>query len=320
MAYSTGTATEVVDLVDKIRAFALAQGWTIDEWSTPELHLSNSGYYFTLKGDTGAGTTNNPGPHLRGYGCTSYDSGSDWANQPGKSAEVHANKMPGSFAAYHLFAPNSGTKYVHCVIEISSGIYKHFGFGGLATFGSVTGGGAYMYSQAYHYEVPGYQNQPFSTYHSVPFDCLAVSGSSPTQVRADIDAKSPGWFTFDADQGGQVRGFGPVRAGEAGAFGLSNYQHMAYQLNLRTPNTFNELTPLIPMPVFVERASSLWSPVGYVQDMRYVNMESIVAGDTLTIGSESWMVFPLHQRTTVWNQGTEVPSSAYFGLAFNKIT
>src|SRR5690554_6751440 len=53
MAYETGTSSNVNDLLDKFRLFAIAQGWTVNRWATVgsgrELCIQKGSAYFNFR-------------------------------------------------------------------------------------------------------------------------------------------------------------------------------------------------------------------------------------------------------------------------------
>ena len=53
MAYETGASTGPNDLLGKLRLFAIAQGWTINRWTTVgsgrELCLSKGSAYYNMR-------------------------------------------------------------------------------------------------------------------------------------------------------------------------------------------------------------------------------------------------------------------------------
>lgn len=79
---------------------------------------------------------------------------------------------------------------------------------------------------------------------------------------------------------------------------------------------------LIPIFVYVHSdfASSLrWSPVATIPDVFRVNMKSLDAEEEITIGSDTYVVFPMINKdanNTLSNEGY----SGYEGLAYRKIT
>lgn len=321
MAYQTGTASDVLDLIDKLRVFALAQGWTVDEWASPDLHISKGGRYFVLRGDTSAGSGADLGPFIYICGATGYAAGSAWNAQPGTSPAVKTNRLPGPFAAYHFFAGSGAPDYLHVVVEVSAGVYKHFHVGSLDPFGSIADG-SYASGSAWRYDQNGYTNYPEGDYHTYPFDGRGGDQNAfvPTVVRVDTDGTSPKWNRFDRDWTAGHRAIGMVRSNVSWSGMSNNQQHPSEELWTRNPNTFNAQTILLPMPVFVERASNLWSPAGFVKDLRYVNVLNLTPGELLTIGSDEWLVFPCHQKTSTWDTyGSAIPSSGRFGLAYKKI-
>ena len=92
MAYETGTATGATDLLDKLRLFAIAQGWTVNRWvswtSGYELCLQKGSAYFNLRSCQNGSLLVNGSTQSSKYGITlngsdGYAGGSAWDRQPG---------------------------------------------------------------------------------------------------------------------------------------------------------------------------------------------------------------------------------------------
>lgn len=93
MAFTTGTATDYVDLLDKLRLYLVAQGWTQLAWTAGT--VSGGGGRLTIRGPgAGAGkqvfvevrTESNVSLSHYGWklrGATDYDSGASEGGQPG---------------------------------------------------------------------------------------------------------------------------------------------------------------------------------------------------------------------------------------------
>ena len=320
MAYQTGSSSDVLDLLDKLRVFAIAQGWTVDEWTSPDLHISKGGRYFVLHGDTSAGSGGNVGPFLQICGATGYSAVAAWNAQPGTSPSVETNGMPGPFTAYHFFA-GASPDYLHVVVEVSAGVFKHFHIGSLSPFGAIADGSyatgsRWQYNSGPDTNFPDHQN-----YHNYPFGCGTDDQlRGPSVLRVDTDGVSPKWNRFDSNYTTPAGYRATSVVLQSTSFYSDVWRSPGYALFNGSPNAFNGLTVLIPMPVFVERASAKFSPAGYVKDVRFVNMKNLTAGETLTIGTDQWLVFPAIQKTATWNvSGVLTPSSGYYGYAYKKI-
>ena len=79
---------------------------------------------------------------------------------------------------------------------------------------------------------------------------------------------------------------------------------------------------LLPIPVLLPsdfETAIRWAPVGVVPDVFRVNMKSLDAEEEITIGSDTYTVFPMINKdsaNTLANEGY----SGYEGLAYKKIT
>lgn len=305
IVYETGTATDTTDLINKLITFATANGWAVNTPSSGRV-FTKGGKYFGLNWDA---------DDVWLCGATGYSAGSAWSAQPGASAEQpRSNNMAGPFNSYHFFT-NTSPDYLHVVAETTPGIYRHFHMGQLSKHGAFTGG-EYACACYWHMTVVTANqtpNWPDNVYHALPFDAHQQFGTTANRsiVRADIDSKTNNWMQFYyANTYGGNYAKGVVRGSND-----SLYE----SLHERGPSEFNQITPLLPMLICAERPSTMTSPLGYVPDMRYVNMSNLTPGGTLTIGADEWLVFPLVQKTETWdNSSSATPSSGTYGLAYRK--
>jgi hypothetical protein len=305
IAYETGTATDTTDLINKLITFATANGWTVNTPSSGRV-FTKGGLYFGLNWDA---------DDVWLCGATGYAAGSAWSAQPGASTnQPRSNDMAGPYQGYHFFT-DSSPDYLHVVVETTAGIYKHFQMGQLIKHGSFTGG-EYVCAVYWHPTIVTASttpNNPDNAHHAVPFDCEAGSATAShrSAVRADIDSKTNNWMAFrDADTWNGNYAKGCVRGQNRG---------ILESLHERSPSEFNQITPFLPMLICGDRPSSMTSPLGYVPDMRYVNMTNLTPASTITIGADEWIVFPLIQKTTVWGvSNSTTPSSGTYGLAYKK--
>lgn len=313
--YQTGTATDVTDLLDKLRAFLLTNGWTINGFTVitngKRLSLlSPAGNYFELASDTSTVTGTNPSPYIKICACRGYSAGSAFNAQAGTSGEAWANRLTGPFTAYHFFCTNY---YAHVAVEITSGVYSHFMIGTVNKYCTFTGG---EYAHALNWYMntnPGnYISNPENGYHAIPFDSQTFTANGKfNQFRADIDGGSDRWFVPVFAQAYTMRG-------NVANVGFSTTDPLQSRLWDCSLNYFNQVAPLLPAYMAVIRSSTNYSLLGAVRDLRFVNIKNLAPGATITLGSDQWIVFPWAQKSDTTNDSTSVVKSGYYGFAYKK--
>lgn len=309
MAYQTGTALNANDLLDKIRVFALSQGWTIHGWAVRSdgggsggwcLLLGKADIHFALYADLGADSTGNPGQKLGGYLYPAYSGAHGNMAQPNKSANIYGNGLGMSqYVAYHFFA---GPEHIHVTIEVTTGVYKHFGIGRLRRLGNVNTG-AYLYVSNWRSDI-GYINNPLTSFHAIPFDSAYNYGySRSTVIMADSDAATPRYLYATEEN-----------IADRLICGYRNASETLPILNL-SASTLTGRATLWPVLVAARRlSSSLYSPIGQPPDLRWVRLDYLNPGEALTLGTDEWMIFPVIRK----NGGLGEPNSGVFGIAFKK--
>lgn len=323
MAYETGVSAGVTALLGTIRAFAEGLGWTIDRNETNELalHHPDAGF-FTLRAtpeEDDIYTNYNPRPYISIWGQTGFDGGAAYNAQPGSSDGIYGrtNGLRGPFTAYHLFGT---TQYIHCVIEIVPGEFGHFHFGCLDKAGAYTGG-EYATGTAWSYRLndDNYNRRALSNRHVVPFDGMgyypaAQSDGAKGAVRLDTDGYTAEWarFTYDTSSSYSCV-WGPARLGD--------YQWRSpftfYWLS--TPNTVNALSPLAPILLTFLLRNAKTFLAGTPADLRIVNMRNLTPGETITIGNDEWLCFPIKKRSMDEIAPHPAVNSWYFGFAYRKV-
>jgi hypothetical protein len=180
MAYSSGTSTGPADLLDKLRLFLIANGWTVNKWDdddtrypTPSgagldgdgkrLHVQKTAadstvMYFNLRstvrgipfGDRGTSGTLYAGKFraevtgLCLYGSTGYDGGLVWDLQPGGTLNGALSwgvcMTELSTSAIPAYYFFEDGDTVIVLVEYTAGKYQWFTFGCLEKQGTYTGG------------------------------------------------------------------------------------------------------------------------------------------------------------------------------------
>ena len=312
MPYETASASSTNDLIDKLRIFALAEGWTIDyhggrtnpgggaqAGSNNALLLHKSGLYACFYTDTSSNTSTDPTPRIACYtypGPFVSNDGTDL--QAGKTATSAANALGGPYVAYHFFLSDA-TPYLHVVLEVTSGRFAHLGVGVLDKSGGGTAV-AYGYGLRWNWTIP---NDYTSMFHNTPWQEGNSSSTSPggLALRADSDSISP-------------RNYELRDAGAARAFGgwLNTGRDLGQQFMRLGPSALTGRTILVPPIVMVERGSGSFSLAGSPHDLRLVRIDNLAPGEIITIGADDWKVFPVIRK----NGPSGVENSAAFGYAY----
>ncbi|MCD6358519.1 MAG: hypothetical protein J7L90_00970 [Dehalococcoidia bacterium] len=316
MAYLTSSATDVDGLLDAIRLFAIDQGWTANTHEAITdgmwLHLSKGVAHFDLYTDNDAPA--NYGVDFCIRGATGYDGGAAHTAQPGARTDTlwvgTSDLGSGPFVAHHLFA---GDDFIHCVVEISSGRYAHLGFGTLEKAG-VYDGGEYCYGTRWYLDNISYTWDYSSAQHHYPF---ANSGAQVRFTENDLDGSDTykDWAVFSLGLGSTT---GTLYASSfdngSGAVGSTP---IAINAN-RQPNYFNGISMLIPFTIACGRANNLTCILGAPKELRYINIKYLTSGQELTLGSDTWLIFPTKQKGEGFYGGT-TPFSLWHGMAYKKV-
>jgi hypothetical protein len=277
MAYQTGTATGTADLLDKLNTFAAASGWTLNRRDANSLSISKGTVYQNLWED---------GTQIKMYLATGYDGGLAWNAQPGANPFTQVSReMSGSFSTYHFFADGD---YIYIVVEVDPGLFKHMAFGKIHKCSAYDGG---EFSSAVLVD-----DLAFGRYHGL-FGCWedTLSGNllAVNTLRLNGVDSMPQWRQLNINTSFDDY---IVKSTEFWFnFGLSTTQYYKDWFD-NSPNTETQQTILIPVHLFVERPSSLFSPLGYVDDLRLVNMSTINPGASRTIGANEWLCFPIKSK------------------------
>lgn len=233
--------------------------------------------------------------------------GSSVVNNGGVSSRG-LQQFVGPYPTLYLFS-NATADYVHCVLEVQTGVFLHLHFGNLIHFGTWTGGGYYSCTvwnlgdntQGNPISIPG------SNSHTAPFD------NQPTFVfdwTVHYEQGADHWIapSGDTTQGGVIRrqGRGSVRGGFGRAF-----------KNI-TESLFSGLIPLAP--ILIGKVQQADTPptirfIGEVPDFRMINMTNLAPADEFSIGSDTWKVFPLSSK----NGAVHSVNSGVAGFAYKKI-
>jgi hypothetical protein len=322
-------------LLTEIRDFLSATGdWTFhqnltspDEDSSPtagghQLVASNGDVLFGLRS-----TTSGPGANVLylfdgvpAYSASAIDSlpnnsGNRYSlsdiGQAGGAGIRRLQQFAGPFPKAYLFT-NDPSTYLHVVVEVQAGVFRHLMVGNAVKYGTWTGGGYYAATYWVSLADANDVDQPNNSASTVPFDSNGLTGIGWT-LHFERTSLSPQtkWLAAEAAStfNGVKRrkGAGSFRGGWGRAIG-----------NLRE-SLFSGLIPLAP--VMLQYVQETDDPdtvhfVGSLPDTRMVNITNLAPADSILIGSDEYVCFPLVTK----NGATDFYNTGVMGVAYKKHT
>jgi hypothetical protein len=322
MAYETGTASSPNDLLQKLVTFLIgvAVGWTQDmsqaDGTGWRAHLHKGSVYLNLKSTTGAvnpwaftispaATSSDAGIHL--YLGTGFNGGANWNAQAGGpilngTSTNTGMSMPlptGGITAYYFFSDSSGDNIV-VVVEKTTGIFTHLGWGtSLNKSGSFTGG-SYFFGATNGFNFANDSTTSFGAQNGVtargPFMLGDLNAAASGYVRADVDAFTGKWLgctTSTSQPSGGYTGKNlatEYRGATAPPADIPSREAMLE----RAVSTFNSQANLVPIRIWAARDAGGYSLVGVVPGVFWTNAtdRGYSSGTVLTLGADSYTIFP----------------------------
>lgn len=332
-------------VIDAIRAFAEANGWTV---------LRNN-----LVGNNRTVTLKRPETdHVHIYNLNldniylrmsiAYAAGTAPDAMADRSQRATNNVAAGPYTRLFLFADTVPTAHVHCVLETNTaGVYYHFSFGMIEKLDAFTGGtyadGTFWTPSATSSRVDYYSG---AQTHAL-FGNDHVSNTSPTStggsfvcggMRCDIpaDSRANTWAGFSsqsfnsttaADTAFPIHsGIAPSGLIAASTPGTNAQTAVGNQLTTLAQysddNAFSNRSVFHPIEFAVGRLGGYGSPVGRPPNIRFCNISKFTDGQEITIGSDTWKVFPMTKRGPGGGSGTSanpyLRGSGFHGYAYLK--
>jgi len=288
MGYEYGSATGQDDLLDKLRVFLLADGWTVDDYSVSgagyRLHVHTGSYYANFRSCVNEIIWGAYAYLFTGLAMnisTGYDAGvvlpsaaRAWSNQPGGPClNATANQGIGvwigptlsTIPQYWFFS--DGTN-VDVIAEVSTGVFRSFHFGTLEAFGAYTGGQWFT----------GTGIASSGTAAAAPF---TTTGRTFARV---VHVDNPhSWY-------GSLIGVSDkaIIAGIPIGTTLSTTGFAARLIEAGV--TVGGVAPLLPL-YFATAAPNYW-PLGYAKNTRVCRRDYLTAGEEVTIGADTYVAVP----------------------------
>ena len=322
MAFQTGVTTSIENLLQTLSTFLQANGWTEDFATTGDpgrIAFSKNSMFIAISysetGGSPAGimnlypnTSNDNSAQV--WNSTGDSGGSNLTNTP-NTGNLNVNNIGGPHTAYWFFENDANPAYIHVVVEVDTGRFRHFGWGELDKFGDWAGG-EYYYG---HFWSQGFEiDAPDNTNHNLGLDGIGSIESRKPFVRApglpDLTGPEEWLIIGNADVGpngvdragnDRYSGSGTGRRGISHAFTAIEFDR------------FQAFKPLIPMPVWFTNTSTtpdILKLLGTQPDVRQLNIANLDPGEIITVAGEDWYIFPWVRKQFLqlnteesWNAG-----------------
>jgi hypothetical protein len=290
MAYTTGTFSGLTNLKTLIENAAVSAGWTLSGgWLSKGINNVSITSSSTLLAITGA---NNSTGSVEPAGYSFY---------LGLLAGDTVN-------SYHIVT-NTNPEMVICVVNYNTDRVQMLMFGNIKKVNdsAFVGGNFFWasctstantivtspYPQAYYMDVYDFAvtggTYGIRVCHNkngwvIPFCSSASLGSNVAMgLHAKINSK-----IWNTDQS------------------VINYTEETLMALARSPNAYNGQAHLIPMNLQYAMGSSLYAYLGYIEFIRFIRVDNYNIGDTITLGSDQWKVFPWCQKSTSSRNGAGI--------------
>jgi hypothetical protein len=325
--FQTGAATSMDDLIDIVRVFALANGWTenmnVAEGTGRRVHLQKSTDIFvnlrTITSEVVQSSSfNSSTTGICLNMSTGFDNTKAWYAQPGAPQNAGTGSAPypqytgagvnfsGAAPSYYLFARGN---MIYCIFEYATGQYLWFGFGKITKQGSWAGGQCFFAPMGLN-NITAPQNYG-ALCGQVPFGTGNITGNPNAFLYGTVDGIT-GWMQARSDA---------ITTPAMPRF-FDSFNMMALLLT-NASNTFNSLPIELPISIQITRdgavapggwlASANYSIEGYLTDVFSCNLRTLVPAQQLIISTDTYRVFPFRQKNT-----NGIGSTGWFGFAIKE--
>ncbi len=305
MAYNDPTSIATApDLIDLIVSFAGSNGWTVER---NVLDVANRTATLRKPGVSDYVHLYNTDPTtVRMRISIGYDDELPIASQPNVSGEAVCTLLAGPYPRAFMFA--SGDQVWVSVAIARSGEYRHLTFGVVDKMGTFEGG---TYVDGSSWPGSGWWAN-FNNNHA-PFLSLG-SGTTRGHVRVDIPVDERENFFFSFNASGNTRVVSDA--------GEDTSALAAALVNRADRNAISGRSVLHTIPLYVARTGSetFFSPIGVVHDVRYCSIDKFEPEQEITIGSDTWKVFPVAAKRAMTSAVGERPAaSGNYAYAIRKV-
>jgi hypothetical protein len=309
MAFVTGNANSLADLLTAINNACTANGYTLNGniLSKGTLHVSMeiASSQLRITGGTGrSGTTLlGPGPQYAKIGPT-----------------TQVNMVfPVTYHIHILTAPDE----VYVMINYNAVYWNFIAFGQSDHPGIAAAGGTGNWYGATHPQ-PGVMSGEVVVAANGGGGGFGLAGGAGVRTGAGLFNGTSGWTTSNYATNCLIHsGLNPGNGGwndpavspSSGLYGVNAIQYQEPMLAY-LPNAWNAQTVLVPICVTSLAASSKSQVVAELRHARYLRNDNYNDIDIITIGSDQWRVYPYYRKdASARNGGSLILHSGTFAHA-----
>lgn len=270
MAYVTGTANTLADLLSAIQSACTANGWTLRGSVLSKgvcfTEIKISGTTLNVRGGRGVDGSNNlTSP------CDS-NTGNFGATVTGNVSSPIKTSVPFAWPARYFVHVLTAPDEVYVAVNYAVSWYQVMGFGASPSPG-LTGTG---------------------TWYSAPI----ANASYPWMMHDDGEYWSAGTGMGLGLFAGPDSGAGVDHALDSATWKTQGAWRDTASLMLRQPSVWNAESTLMPIRVYAARPSGFVSVVHECAHARYVSIDTLTAEQIITLGPDRWVVYPWGAKGT----------------------
>ena len=343
MAFTSQATSSLADAVSKLNTFLAANGWSTH-------HVPASGEFAAWKNPSGStwitcalqwdtGTPQHCGVyqwHGQAYdtggttGTVPYDqtddSGFGAASTTNATLAGQRRVNMGTSGPTHLWVFED-TNYWHAVILRDSEFYEHFGSGVLTKYNDWTGG---EYCYGHVHDTTFNSDTAIKGTSSILLDGLALDGTgrlnmeeyaATLHIEGMAEQTTEIWGVVMGSQASANLGVArdaSARIHILGGFrgGMLNFPLSFGQF---AGTTQRGLVPMYPIVLgyWDRTADEVYGPLGVMPDVRGISLKNFASESEVTVGSDTWVVFPSYRRKDVDTSGTGY--SMLQGIAYKQV-
>lgn len=276
MAYITGTANTVADLLTAIQSACTANGWTLSgnvlNKGTCFTEVKVAGGVISVRGGRGVDGSNNlTSP------CDS-NAGAFTTVIYGSASSTLKTNVPFAYPARYCIHVLTAPDEVYVAVNYSATWYQLMGFGASPTPG-LTGTGTWYSAPQAPAGYPWLMHDDGEYWATAIGSGLGLFAGAGSGAGVDHALDSATWKTLGA------------------------WRDTA-SLMLRQPSQWNAESTLMPIRVYASRPSGFVSVVHECAHARYVSIDTLNAEQIITLGTDRWVVYPWGAKGTRITRGS----------------
>lgn len=221
------------------------------------------------------------------------------------------NEVGGTWPNVWIFGDNSPNHF-YCVAEIATGIFRHMWVGELSPKVGTWVGGAFYAAQFWEQNASLIDN-PESTSHACPFDAKFVVTARTTTIHCETLTPTSDWISPSAATDAILNGVQRAAAYGCGMRGNLG-QIPWFYTGVSALSGISYFTPISAFYRDLSDNPDTYHHLGFAPNVKMVNMESINPAELITIGADSYRVFPLAAK----NGDNAAYNSGLYGVAYRE--